>query len=570
MTTMRIAGAQINLRVGDLEYNEARILDAMEWAEHSKADVLLLPELAIPGYPPEDLVIRRSFVDANRAVLGRLAARAKETVVVVGFVDRADPPLDGGKDAVQRQVANAAALLHQGRVRGVYHKVLLPNYGVFDEERYFAPGVHPDAVWDIGGVTVGVSICEDIWTPDGPPFQQARAGAQVLLNVNGSPFQISKEAQRAGHIHREATRSGAPVVYLNLVGGQDELVFDGGSTVIDRWGRLQYRAPSFEEACFLVDVEPGDPNGAGKAPVVVRSKPLARPSQRLDPSPSAPLDELEEIYRALTLGLHDYVHKNGFSKVVVGLSGGIDSALTAVIAADALGPESVRGVTMPSKFSSDGSVNDSEELARRLGIRFEHINIGDIFNAYEEALEDQFAGTEFGVAEENLQPRIRGTLLMAISNKRGEMVLATGNKSEMAVGYATLYGDMAGGYAVLKDVLKTRVYQLARWRNLQRRVIPDETIHKPPSAELRPGQFDTDSLPPYDLLDPVLSAYIEQDRSVDDIVSSGYDREIVTKVAFMVDRNEYKRSQAPPGVKITSKAFGRDRRLPITNGWRLG
>ena len=570
MATIRVAGAQINLRVGDLDYNEARILDCMDWAESGRADVLLLPELAVPGYPPEDLVMRQAFVEANLAVLERLAARSGETVTVVGFVDRSESGRRERADALPREVANAAALLHRGRIRGVYHKVLLPNYGVFDEDRYFAPGDRPGAVWDIGGVTVGVSICEDIWVSGGPPSLQVEAGAQVLLNVNGSPFQMSKDSQRAHHIQREAVNSSVPVVYLNLVGGQDELVFDGGSMVVDREGSLQYRAPSFEEARFIVDVAPGGSTERASPAVLVRSTPVIPPSEPVCPPPAVARDSLEEIYRALTLGLRDYVRKNGFSKVVVGLSGGIDSALTAVIAADALGPDAVRGVTMPSRFSSGGSVEDSEDLARRLGIRFEQIAIADLYAEYETALAGQFAGTGFGVAEENLQPRIRGTLLMGISNKHGEMVMATGNKSEMAVGYATLYGDMAGGYAVLKDVFKTRVYELARWRNSQGRVIPEATLNKAPSAELRPGQVDTDSLPPYDLLDPVLSAYIEDDRSVDDIVACGHDRDLVTRVARMVDRNEYKRRQAPPGVKISAKAFGRDRRLPITNGWRRG
>ena len=573
METIRVAGAQINLRVGDLDYNEARLLDSMEWAESQGADVLLCPELAVPGYPPEDLVMRPGFVDANLELLDRLAAAAGDTVSVVGFIDRVDGGRSAGaSDAEPRRAANAAALLHRGRVRGVYRKVLLPNYGVFDEDRYFAPGADPGAVWGIGGVVAGVSICEDIWVPDGPPSRQAAAGAQILLNINGSPFQASKGAQRARHIHREAASSGAPVVYLNLVGGQDELVFDGGSMVVDRRGALRYRAPSFEEDRFVIDIEPGGPRHASARPVAaaVRIDSLTRPSQPLSPSSADPLDEPEEIYRALTLGLRDYVLKNGFSKVVVGLSGGIDSALTAVIAVDALGPEAVRGITMPSKFSSGGSVRDSEELARRLGIRFERVTISDLFAEFQTALEDLFEGTGFGVAEENLQPRIRGTLLMAVSNKHGEMVIATGNKSEMAVGYATLYGDMAGGYAVLKDVLKTKVYELAEWRNRRGAVIPDEIVRKPPSAELRPDQLDTDSLPPYDLLDPVLTAYIEEDRSVDDIAAAGWDRDMVIKVAAMVDRNEYKRRQAPPGVKITAKAFGRDRRLPITNGWRRG
>lgn len=562
MTTIRVAGAQINLRVGDLAYNEARIRDAMDWAESEGADVLLLPELAIPGYPPEDLVMRRRFVEANLEVLQQLAGHAGQTVTVVGVMDR----LSHGDP-----VANAAALLHRGKVRGVYHKVLLPNYGVFDEQRYFVAGTLPEAVWEVGGVSVGVSICEDIWVADGPPSRQVAAGARILLNINGSPFQVSKDKQRIRHLAREAASGGVPVVYLNLVGGQDELVFDGGSMVMDRHGSVQYRAPRFEEALFVVDVEAGETVRAQGQATVVRVEPLRHRVGSRSPVSAAPLETVELIYRALVMGLGDYVRKNGFLKVVVGLSGGIDSALTAVIAVDALGPGSVRGVTMPSEFSSEGSVRDSEELARRLGIRLDRIAISGLFAAYEDALEDVFGGGGFGVAEENLQPRIRGTLLMGISNKHHEMVIATGNKSEMAVGYATLYGDMAGGYAVLKDVFKTTVYDLARWRNRAgAEVIPEATISKPPSAELRPGQFDTDSLPPYELLDPVLAAYIEQDHSIDAIVDAGFDREVVTRVAGMVDRNEYKRRQAPPGVKISTKAFGRDRRPPITNGWRRG
>jgi len=570
METIRVAGAQINLRVGDLAHNEARIRDAMSWAEAEGADVLLLPELAIPGYPPEDLVIRRGFVDANLGVLDELAGHAGSTVTVVGVVNRVRPggSATDGRDSFP--VANAAALLRQGQIRGIYSKVLLPNYGVFDEQRYFVAGSVPGAVWNVGSVVVGVSICEDLWVPDGPPSAQVAAGAQVLLNINGSPFHVSKDAERVRHIEREAVNARVPVVYLNLVGGQDELVFDGGSIVMDREGSIQYRAPRFEEDLFVVDVEVGEPAGNREAATVTRVDPSTPPSKLRSPSPAPAVEPIELIYRALVLGLGDYVRKNGFSKVVVGLSGGIDSALTAVIAVDALGRDSVRGVTMPSAFSSQGSINDSEELARRLGIRLDRIAIGDLFDGYRDALEAVFESSEFGVAEENLQPRIRGTLLMGISNKHREMVIATGNKSEMAVGYATLYGDMAGGYAVLKDVLKTTVYELADWRNRAEEVIPEETIRKPPSAELRPGQLDTDSLPPYEVLDQVLAAYIEEDRSIDAIVDAGFDRAVVTRVAAMVDRNEYKRRQAPPGVKITPKAFGRDRRLPITNGWRGG
>ena len=570
MKTIRVAGAQINLRVGDLAHNEARIRDAMSWAEAEGADVLLLPELAIPGYPPEDLVIRRGFVDANLGVLEQLADQAGSTVTVVGVVDRVPSGRSVTTDYGRYPVVNAAALLHKGQIKGIYNKVLLPNYGVFDEERYFVAGSVPGAVWNVGGVVVGVSICEDIWVPDGPPAAQVAAGARLLLNINGSPFQVSKDEERVRHIEREAVNARVPVVYLNLVGGQDELVFDGGSIVMDREGSIQYRSPRFEEDLFVVDVEVGEPVGKQAEATVAQAGSVPRRSELRSPSPASAMEPIELIYRALVLGLGDYVTKNGFSKVVVGLSGGIDSAVTAVIAVDALGRHSVRGVTMPSEFSSRGSIRDSEELARRLGIRLDCIAIGDLFAAYQNSLETVFAGSGFGVAEENLQPRIRGTLLMGISNKHHEMVIATGNKSEMAVGYATLYGDMAGGYAVLKDVFKTTVYDLADWRNRGDEVIPEETIRKPPSAELRPGQLDTDSLPPYEVLDQVLAAYIEEDRSIDAIVNAGFDRAIVTRVAAMVDLNEYKRRQAPPGVKITPKAFGRDRRLPITNGWRGG
>ena len=570
MKTIRVAGAQINLRVGDLARNEARIRDAMSWAESEGADVLLLPELAIPGYPPEDLVIRKGFVDANLEVLERLAGQAGPTVTVVGFVDTVPSRSQVTTDYSFYPVVNAAALLHQGQIKGIYNKILLPNYGVFDEARYFVAGSAPGAVWNVGGAVVGVSICEDIWVPHGPPSAQVAAGAQLLLNINGSPFQVSKDEERVRHIEREAVSARVPVVYLNLVGGQDELVFDGGSIVMDREGSIQYQAPRFEEDEFVVDVELGEPAAEQSAATVGRVYSVPGCAEPRSPSPAPAAEPIELIYRALVLGLGDYVRKNGFSKVVIGLSGGIDSALTAVIAVDALGRDSVRGITMPSEFSSSGSVRDSEELARRLGIRLDRIAIGDLFSAYQDALRDVFASSEFGLADENLQPRIRGTLLMGISNKHHEMVIATGNKSEMAVGYATLYGDMAGGYAVLKDVFKTTVYDLADWRNRGDEVIPEEIIRKPPSAELRPGQLDTDSLPPYDVLDPVLAAYIEEDRSIDAIVEAGFDRAIVTRVAAMVDRNEYKRRQAPPGVKITPKAFGRDRRLPITNGWRGG
>ena len=546
---LRVAGAQLNLVVGDIAGNEERIAGAMAWASAEKADVLLLPELAINGYPPEDLVLRSDFVTAGIEALARLAELSGSTAVVVGFVDRALGPGPGAVDAADRTVANSAAVLHEGAIVGVYHKVLLPNYGVFDEDRYFAVGHDPAMVWEIAGVVSGVSICEDIWLADGPPSHQAAAGASILLNINASPFHKGKAVEREEMIVRRARESGAAVVYLNLVGGQDELVFDGCSLAVAADGTVIHRSPQFDEDLFVVDV------------------PL--PGESVVPAVISPLlDPVEEVYRALQTGLGDYVRKNDFEMVIVGLSGGIDSALTAAIATDALGSDAVWGVSMPSRFSSRHSIDDARSLAANLGIRFDILPMDSVFEAFLESLDPVFAGTDFGTAEENLQARTRGAILMAISNKHGPMVVATGNKSEMAAGYATLYGDMVGGYAVLKDVFKTLVYDLARWRNKDVEVIPQSTIDKPPSAELRPDQKDSDSLPPYELLDAILQLYIEGDLGVDEIVGRGFDPEIVAKVARMVDRNEYKRRQAAPGVKITVKAFGKDRRLPITNLYR--
>lgn len=546
---MRVAGAQVNLTVGDISGNEERIAAAMARASDAGADVLLLPELAISGYPPEDLVLRRDFVESNIAALRRLARSSGRMTTVVGFVDFATGRGARAEDAEPRAVANAAAVISDGEIRGVYHKVLLPNYGVFDEDRYFISGADPDRTWDIEGIPVGVSVCEDIWLADGPPSQQAANGARILLNINASPFHRGKAIEREEMLAARARAGEASVVYLNLVGGQDELVFDGASVVIGRDGELLHRSPQFEEDFFVVDVPVGDESVA-------------------EGSIAPLLEPIEEIYRALTVGLRDYCRKNGFEGVVVQLSGGIDSAVTATIAHDALGPQSVWSVGMPSRFSSQHSVDDARTLAENLGIRFDLVPIDGVFSAYLDALGEVFAGTESGVAEENLQARTRGTIAMAISNKYGPMVLATGNKSEMAVGYATLYGDMVGGYSVLKDVFKGVVYELARWRNKSSQVIPQTTIDKAPSAELRPDQKDSDSLPPYELLDAILERYIEDDMGVAEIVADGYDAETVHEVARLVDRNEYKRRQSAPGVKITTKAFGKDRRLPITNRYR--
>lgn len=563
MTTIRIAGAQQDFTVGDFAGNEARILKAMRWADGVDADVLVLPELAIVGYPPEDLVLREGFVAENLRVLDRLAEASGTCAVVIGFVD----PLTEGvldDDSVKRRVANAAAVLAEGRVVGVYHKELLPNYGVFDEARHFVESREPVRLWEIGGVVTGVSICEDIWSPNGPPARQAAAGAGLLLNLNGSPYHIGKGEERAALLRAEAIRSGAAVVYVNCVGGQDELVFDGDSMVFDADGMLVYRAAQFAEEMFAVDLPLPIAQAATVSPVPVVEGFGARLPL---PAPESPprLSDESEIYEALVTGLKGYVKKNGFAGVVIGSSGGIDSALAATIAVDALGPDAVHTITMPTRYSSEGSVADSRSLASNLGCRFDVIPIEDTFKSFLTTLDPLFHGTEPDVAEENLQARIRGTILMGVSNKFGGMVVATGNKSEMAVGYATLYGDMAGGYAVLKDVYKTLVYRLSRWRNRESEVIPLAIIEKAPSAELRPDQFDTDSLPPYDVLDTVLEQYIEQDRTVDEIAVVGFDRDLVCRIAQMVDRNEYKRRQAPPGVKITSKGFGRDRRLPITN-----
>jgi len=546
---IRVAGAQVNLVVGDIQGNEAIVANAIARADKAEADVLLVPELALTGYPPEDLVHRSDFVDANLAALDRLAALTTKAAVIVGFVDRARGLPRGAADSEPRDVANAAAILGDGKVLGIYHKVLLPNYGVFDEDRYFAVGENPGMVWDIAGETVGVSVCEDIWLPDGPPASQAAAGARLLVNINASPFHRGKALEREAMLSERARSAGAPVVYLNLIGGQDELVFDGASVVIDAHGSVLHRSPQFEEDFFVVDVPTGTESGT--------------PSENLAPL----LDATEEVYRAITTGLRDYVVKNGFSQVLIGLSGGIDSALTAAVAVDAVGSESVWGVAMPSRFSSQHSIDDASALAKNLGIRFDLIPIDDVYEAHLDSLAALFDGTEFGVAEENLQARSRGATLMAISNKFGPMVIATGNKSEMAAGYATLYGDMVGGYSVLKDVFKTLVYELARWRNKDDEVIPQNSIDKPPSAELKPDQKDSDSLPPYEILDAVLERYVEDDMGVEAIVESGYDSRLVARVARMVDRNEYKRRQAAPGVKITTKAFGKDRRLPITNAY---
>ena len=533
----RIALGQLNLTVGDLAGNVARMAQATERATEAGADLIAFPELAITGYPPEDLVLRGEFVSENLDALQELANRtASGCDVVTGFVDRTD-----------EGIHNAAALLRGGGVAARYHKMQLPNFGVFDERRYFTAGTDGTTV-EIGGERVGLSVCEDAWH-DGLPFARY-AGLGIIVNINGSPYHRGKTGERADILAARARQTGAWIVYVNMVGGQDELVFDGGSMVVSPDGGVRHRAAMFDEDVLLVDLH-------GSASFA-------------DDRPAWPTDAAE-TYGALRLGLRDYVCKNGFTDVVLGLSGGIDSALTATLAVDALGQAAVRVVAMPSPYSSPESVEDAVDCAERLGIRLDTVPIEKVFDAYRYALAELFVGRSDDVTEENLQARVRGNLLMALSNKFGSIVLATGNKSEYAVGYSTLYGDMAGGFAPIKDVPKTLVYELAAWRNGKAiadgdaQPIPERTMTKPPSAELRPDQQDTDSLPPYDVLDPVIEAYVEDDVGIDDMVARGIERALAERIVAMIDRNEYKRRQAAPGVKITPKAFGRDRRMPITN-----
>ena len=539
MTKLRAALAQINTTVGDLRGNTAKIIDYIDRARAEGADLVSFPELTITGYPPEDLLYKHNLIRDNRECLDEVIEHSAGIAVVVGFVDR------------DKGLFNAAAVIQDRWLLGIYHKVHLPNYGVFDEQRYFQSGSECP-VFDINGTCVGVNVCEDIWYETGPTNVQSKAGARVIMNINGSPYHRGKGRFREQMLADRARDNGVYVFYTNLVGGQDELVFDGGSCVFSPSGDVLARGKQFEENLLIVDIDPDATHPA------------------VEPAPEPALPDLEEVYEALTIGTRDYVRKNGFEKVVIGLSGGIDSTLTATIAADALGPENVVVVTMPSRYSSEGSIADSDILAKNLGVKLWNISIEDMFQSSLDSLDPLFAGTESGVAEENLQARMRGNLLMAISNKFGWLVLTTGNKSEMAMGYGTLYGDMAGGFAVIKDVPKVLVYELAETRNARgpSPVIPQSVIDKEPSAELRPDQKDTDSLPPYSVLDPVLEAYVEQDKSPADIIGMGFDEEMVKRVIKAVDRNEYKRRQAAPGVKITPRNFGRDRRMPIVNWYR--
>ena len=557
--TIRIAGAQKSFPVGAIQKNKQTILDCFEAAEEKEADILIFPELALTGYPPEDLLLRESFVGKNFAVLEELAEFSSSTSGVVGFVDRNLD--DNHTDKQKRDIANAAAIIQNGDVKGIYHKCFLPNYSVFDEARYFAKGNNPGNVFWYEDVGIGISICEDIWIEDGPSSQQVENGASLIININASPYDQNKTNLRKELVVNQAKKLSVPIIYLNMVGGQDELVFDGGSFVVDGKGEILYQAQQFEEEIFYIDLDL-EVKEQPKGPILeIRQK-----GSELNPLQSAQLlSKNESLYSALKLGLFDYVSKNNFEKVLVGLSGGIDSALTATIAVDALGSDNVVGVALPSKYNTEESLVDARLLAENLDIEFKVIEIEEIVNIFRNTLKESVNDELGQITDENIQSRVRGNILMALSNQTGAMVVSTGNKSEMAVGYSTLYGDLAGGFALLKDLYKTEVYNLANFRNSISSVIPQNTIDKEPSAELRPDQFDKDSLPEYELLDEILRMYIEEDSSSEKIISKGIDENIVYDVLSKVDRNEYKRKQVAPGVKLTEKAFGKDRRMPITN-----
>ncbi len=577
MRRLRIGMAQVNTTVGDFAGNTRKILKAIDDARVLGIDLLTFPELAICGYPPEDLLFKPQFISENLKALGKVISNSTGITIVTGFVD------------AKEDIYNAAAVIHDGRLVDIYHKIYLPNYGVFDENRYFQAGKNIP-VYKIADIGIGVNICEDIWYEVGPAKVQAYSGAEVIINISASPYHAGKGDDRRKMLSTRATDNMAIIVYNNLIGGQDELVFDGNSMILDEKGELIAQGKQFEEDLLVADLDveavfrarlhdprwrkvssiPLDAELCQVTRITISDKALSPDKPPLSPKQIQPQDRPAEIYAALVLGTHDYVQKNGFQRVVIGLSGGIDSSLVATIAVDALGASNVIGVAMPSPYSSAGSIADAKALTKNLGIKLLTIPIDKILQSYMDTLAGNFQGTTPDVTEENIQARIRGNILMALSNKFGWLVLTTGNKSEMATGYATLYGDMAGGFAVIKDVPKTTVYELSRYRNAisPQALIPVSVIDKAPSAELRPDQKDSDSLPPYDTLDPILTAYVEEDKSIEQIMNMGFDQETASKTARLVDRSEYKRRQAPPGIKITPRAFGRDRRLPITNRFK--
>jgi NAD+ synthase (glutamine-hydrolysing) len=568
---LRIALAQMNAVVGDVGGNAAKITDQIAAARDAGAQLVVFPELALTGYPPEDLLLKEHFLADTRETLDQIAAGVEGIVAIVGYPERAE------------DVYNAAAILADGTVQANYRKIHLPNYGVFDELRYFQSGQR-GATIEVDGVTVGVTICEDIWQPGPPLSDEALSGARIIVNLSASPYHSGKSATRERMIAQRARDELTVVAFSALVGGQDELVFDGGSVVIDHEGTVVARAPQFEEALLVTDVDPVTAGSARlrdtrrRAPAAAAAGSVdrlgrfqvGRPGDTREPVVAPQLDGDEEVYGALVLGTRDYAHKNGFEHVVLGLSGGIDSTLVALIAVDALGTGCVTAVTMPSPYSSEGTRSDAQTLAANLGIELLELPIEPMMRGYDDALRDVFAGRESDLTEENLQARIRGNLLMALSNKFGWLVLTTGNKSEMSVGYSTLYGDSAGGFAVIKDVPKLLVYRLARWRDARNGggLVPPELFSRPPSAELRADQRDDESLPPYDVLDVILEGFIEHDLGREQLIARGLEPDDVDRVIRLVDRAEYKRRQQPPGIKVTTRAFGRDRRVPITNRYR--
>ena len=573
MRILRLALAQINHVVGDLEGNYQKIVRYIGEARKLGADLIAFPELVITGYPPEDLLLKPEFIQDNLSYLHKLLDYTEDITVIVGFVDRAD------------DIYNAAAILHRQKVAGIYHKTFLPNYGVFDEDRYFQSGQEVQ-VFSLNDVRIGVNICEDIWYPGGPTRDQALYGAaEVIINISSSPYHYGKAISRYRMLSTRAEDNTAIVAYVNTVGGQDELVFDGNSMVLSEDGVLLSKAPSFEESMLTINLHPDNVFSKRIHDPRRRKEKLFMPPEkkvvRVDLEPSIKpgtkkfkesgitefLDMDAEVYKALETGLRDYVRKNRFEKVVIGISGGIDSALVVAIAADALGKENVIGVSMPSEFTSPESKSDAKIVAENFCITFYELPIGNLFQDFKNELKPIFKNMKENTTEENIQARIRGNLLMSISNKFNSLVVATGNKSEISVGYCTLYGDMVGGFSVIKDVPKTMVYRLAQHRNkiAGRDIIPESILSKAPSAELKANQKDTDSLPSYDILDPILKAYVEEDFSLEEIVSMGFEHKTVAKVIRMVDGNEYKRRQAAPGIKITHRAFGKDRRFPITN-----
>ena len=556
---IRITGAQLSFTVGAIEENKSKILNTLEEAEKINSDIVVFPELCVTGYPPEDLLLRESFVGKNFAVLEEIAEFSGRTSGVIGFVDRSLE--EQTMDNVDRNITNAAAIVQNGDVKGIYHKCYLPNYSVFDEARYFAKGTKPEEIFWYEDIAVGINICEDIWINNGPAEEQVKKGASLIININASPFDINKTESRKVNVRDKAKKLNVPILYLNMVGGQDELVFDGGSFLVDADGNIIYEAGQFSEEIFSFDLELEIKNVKSENKLIVNEKKSDLPPLKTSDS----LSELESMYAALKMGLSDYVEKNNFKKVLVGLSGGIDSALTATIAVDALTSDNVIGVAMPSKFNPKSSLEDAKELADNLNIELKTVNIEETAEKFRNLLKDNLDDDLKSVVDENIQSRIRGNILMGLSNQLGAMVVSTGNKSEMAVGYSTLYGDLVGGFALLKDVYKTEVYKLSDYRNSISKVIPQNIIEKKPSAELSEDQYDSDSLPEYDLLDKILKMYIELDYSSEKIINSDIDKEVVFDILEKIDRNEYKRKQVAPGVKLTSRAFGKDRRMPITN-----